>query len=145
MGEEITGATYQSEACKGRWRAANSMLFDRRAVCGPMFLSDHLCFSESCTHTHTSAMPPACSPSMFLFSDEAQRPSWAQHATHSTHMALMIQLGHSHVGLCYCHVICRAYPECELNCWHIHTEGHQSEQHNYQVINTNIAHKHGSC
>lgn len=115
----ITGATYQSKASEDRWRAAKSPLLDRWAVCGPMFLSNHLCLSESCTGL--PAMLPACSPtifhrSIFRWGSVSLLSTTCSGHMHMyiTHMAPVIQLGHGHVRLCCYHVSERGHPEYKL-------------------------------
>ena len=47
-------------------RATNTLLLDRCTVCGPMFLFNHLCLSES--WLHLPAMLLECSPTILLLS-----------------------------------------------------------------------------
>lgn len=49
MLKEMTGAAYQFKSCWGRGRAANSLLCDRQAVCGPVSICDSL------SHAHMLA------------------------------------------------------------------------------------------
>ena len=80
MENEITGATYQFQACSCSRRAPKTPLCDRlqSPVCGPTSPTDHLCFSDSCTHfSSCSPLMPAMSPAQLTY----QRPAFYSRKT----------------------------------------------------------------